>query len=386
MSNDTNVFVGDCSKAKDSSQLRLAVKDNIDLKGYVTSAGSCALRNSAVQTRDAAVITAIRSRASLHIVGKTILDEFAAGATGENTCFGDVLNPFDPARMSGGSSSGSAVAIASDCADVALGTDTGGSVRIPAALCGIASLKTTIGTVSTRGVYPLSQTLDTVGPMGRRIVDVISLYEAMTGNRRVALHSTNLRGLKIGRLRFAESETIVDTLIDAVLRESVGVLDDVVLSRWAEAHGAAYGILSYEGYQNNRDLLEKKADQIGPVPSGVFNDGLNVSTVEFGAALKFKTLWTQDIEAELSRFDFLVSPTVSNVAPRHDELDRLDWGAYSRTMQFNLSGHPAVNVPVPVPEMGLSVGLQIVGPLGSDRTLLAIAQQFEAVIAQIHGN
>lgn len=383
MSELSNIFIGDYTDVSETDVVRLAVKDNIDIEGRVTTAGSCALRDTQEQPRDAAVINRIRSNADIRIVGKTNLDEFAAGATGQNTSFGDVPNPFDKDRMSGGSSSGSAVAIATGLADVALGTDTGGSVRIPAALCGVASLKTTAGSISMRGIYPLSQTLDTVGPMGRDIDHVSSLFEAMSGQALDSNNVTSLEEIKVARLRFAEEETVVDILIDELIRALECKTQDLKLASWVDTHLASYNILSYEGYNNNRDLIEQNADLIGPIPSAVFHDGSKLKLSDYAAALQFKDAWAVEVESQFNKFDILVCPTVANVAPKYDDLATLDWGSYSRTMQFNLSGHPAVNVPIKVPQSELYVGVQIVGPLGSESKLLAIGKKIETMAKQL---
>src|SRR5699024_9792717 len=162
-----NIFIGtyDVSPV-DDGVLRVAVKDNIDVAGMPTTAGTRARKKAPVAPVDATVVAQLR-KAPVKIVGKTNLDELANGATGINPWFGSVANPTDPTRIAGGSSAGSAAAVGFGLADFALGTDTGGSLRIPAALCGVAGFKPSKGFLSTLGVYPTADRMDVIGPMAR---------------------------------------------------------------------------------------------------------------------------------------------------------------------------------------------------------------------------
>lgn len=376
-----SIFIGEYDRGtRGSTSLRLAIKDNIDLQGAVTSAGSASLMDAPAATRDAVVVQNMVKHADVTIVGKTNLDEFAAGATGENQWFGNVVNPTDPERMIGGSSSGSAAAVVHNLADIALGTDTGGSVRIPAALCGISGFKPTTGLVSMEGVYPLSQNLDVVGPLAKDVDGLKTAMRLMLPgiDEAPARVPSNLR---IGRIRFEQEQTVVDEVLDATLDKVDATVGDISFSQWQDAHLAAYTILSVQGWQNNRHLLQETPDKVGPVPSGVFETGRSTSFNAFAQALEFQAAWRLEVEKAFTGFDVLICPTVSSVAPKMVDLAALDWGNFSRTMQFNLSGHPALSLPMVLPDSNLTAGMQVVGKLGSDWDLLAIGDSLEQYLS-----
>jgi amidase len=224
--------------------LRLAVKDLIDVKGLVTSAGSEHFyKNSEPATKDAACMKIARQR-GVTIVGKTNLSEFAIGVSGENDYFGTPVNPIRRKRIPGGSSSGSAVAVALDLADVALGTDSAGSIRVPAACCGIAGLKTTKGLISLEGVFPLSPTyLDTVGPMGADIHSLVigmGLLQAGFEKEYAAAKAAHPTAdtIRIGRLYVSGTHPAIDRAIDKKLAEKdfqVLRLDERFVNAWQQA-------------------------------------------------------------------------------------------------------------------------------------------------------
>lgn len=361
----SSIFIGEYQNVADG-RVRLAVKDNIDVEGTPTTAGSAALARYGAATRDAPVVAQLREQ-PVAIVGKTNLDELAAGATGINEWYGTVPNPLDPTRISGGSSSGSAAAVALGHADIALGTDTGGSIRIPAALCGIAGLKPTTGLLSTAGVYPLSQRLDVVGPFAK---DLPGLHRFMRWLLPQEKEQTSLRLEKIGRIRFPEEETVVDTVIDTELNSWGVKIEDIELPDWFAALNTAHTILSHQAWNNNRELLETNPERIGKAATEVLRHGEKIGVAEFADSLAFAAQWTQRICDLLGEFDALACPTVSRLAPTPAEHAQIPRGSFTRTMPFNLSGHPAVSVPLDVPGSPLRAGLQIVAAYGSDLPLL----------------
>src|SRR6202522_1310754 len=199
------------------SGLRVAVKDLIDMAGLPTTAGCLAVADTAgPASRDATCLAGLRAaigRGQARFVGKTNLHELAYGITGVNEAFGTPVNPLDPRRVPGGSSSGSATAVAAGEADVAYGTDTGGSIRIPAACCGIAGLKTTWGRISLDGVRPLAYTLDTVGPMARDVAGVAAGMALLEPGFTVASSAPRT----VGRL-VVDADPVVDAAVDGGLR------------------------------------------------------------------------------------------------------------------------------------------------------------------------
>src|SRR5580704_7581491 len=216
---------------------RLAVKDLIDVAGVPTTAGSRALAAAAAAAeRDAPCLAGARATGA-RIVGKANLSELAYGASGVNEYFGTPVNPLDPGRVPGGSSSGSAVAVADDEADIAYGSDTGGSIRIPAAFCGITGLKTTHGRVSLAGVWPLAPSLDTVGPMARDVAGVAAGMTLLEPG--FVLDAEPAR--RVGRIRPAgcDVDPVIEEAVDAALLRSGLELVKIDLPGWQQARDAA---------------------------------------------------------------------------------------------------------------------------------------------------
>src|SRR5215472_3203318 len=213
--------------------IRLAVKDLIDIAGVPTTAGSRAVAETAVPAEaDAPCLAGARS-AGAAIVGKVNLHELAYGASGVNDYFGTPVNPLDPVRVPGGSSSGSAVAVADGDADIAYGSDTGGSIRIPAAFCGVTGLKTTHGRISLTGVWPLAPSLDTVGPMARDVAGVAAGMALLEPEFAVDVPSAG----RIGRIRPAgiDVDPVIDAAVDAALTRCGVEVIDVDLPGWGAA-------------------------------------------------------------------------------------------------------------------------------------------------------
>src|SRR5215467_9775117 len=241
----------------EGSGLRLAVKDLIDVAGIPTTAGSRAVAERAdPAAADAPCMAGARSGGAA-IVGKVNLYELAYGASGVNNHFGTPANPLDPQLVPGGSSSGSAVAVADGDADVAYGSDTGGSVRIPAAFCGITGMKTTHGRISLDGVWPLAPSLDTVGPMARDVHGVTAGMSLLEPGFVV----DSAPATRIGRIRPSgiDVDPVIDAAVDAALRASGLEVVDVDLHGWQAARMACGAILDYEAAVSNRALLDDPA-------------------------------------------------------------------------------------------------------------------------------
>src|SRR6516165_4426812 len=232
---------------------RLAVKDCIDVEGLPTTAGCQVVAEQASPAaRDATVVAAAR-RAGARIVGKTNLTELCWSASGVNPWSGTPVNPADPGRLPGGSSSGSAVAVAAGEADVALGTDTGGSVRIPAACCGIAGLKTTWGRVPLDGVYPLAPSLDTVGPLGADVAAVeLGMRLIEPG---FAAGSCELRVARVRPEVDVRVDAAVEAAIDAALAAAGIAATEVAGPDFAAANAACSLLIDVEAYRVNEYLL-----------------------------------------------------------------------------------------------------------------------------------
>ena len=322
--------------------LRVGVKDSIDIAGYPTRAGSAALAHAAPAARHAAVVQSLLD-GSCRIVGKTNLHELAYGVTGINAFTGTPGNPRYPNHVPGGSSSGSAVAVAAGRVDFAIGTDTGGSIRIPAACCGVYGLKPTYGRVSRIGAHPTNSSLDCIGPFAR---DLAMLERAMTLID-PTFHGQSAPGTaKVGLLRVAANEAIASAVRQAVSRAGVEVLTRELPSL-AAAYTAALHIIGGENWAAFGHLLDS--------PS-------------LGA----------EVDAALDGVDALALPTLPDFPPElasaQDPSAALQMTALVR--QFNLSGHPALSIPLGTASATPPIALQLVGRHGADAALCALARRF----------
>src|SRR5437588_105775 len=233
---------------------RLAVKDLIDVEGVPTTAGCKAVADSAAPAEKDAPCMAGARDAGARIVGKANLHELAFGATGINVWYGTPTNPLDPSLVPGGSSSGSAVAVAADEADVAYGSDTGGSVRIPSACCGTAGLKTTHGRISLEGVWPLALSLDTVGPMARDVAGVVLGMQLLEPGFEVASTAPTA----VGRFRLQNTDPAIDEAIDRALAASELDVVEVELPGWEAACASNGMVLVAEAWEGDGHRLGRR--------------------------------------------------------------------------------------------------------------------------------
>jgi amidase len=237
--------------------IRLAVKDLIDVAGVPTTAGSRALAaTAAAAERDAPCLAGARA-AGARIVGKANLNELAYGASGVNEYFGTPVNPLDPGRVPGGSSSGSAVAVAGGEADLAFGSDTGGSIRVPAAFCGITGLKTTHGRIPLAGVWPLAPSMDTIGPMARAVAGVAAGLALLEPGFSVDVTAA----ARVGRIRPGGFgvDPVIDAAVDAALARCGVEVIDIELPGWDLASATSDVIIDAEAVISNRVLLADPA-------------------------------------------------------------------------------------------------------------------------------
>jgi amidase len=366
--------------ATSGSGVAVAIKDLIDVTGSVTTAGSRALADSAPATSDAACLREIRRRESageVWLVGKTNLHELAYGTTGINPWFGTPVNPLDAGLIPGGSSSGSAVAVAAHEADVALGSDTGGSVRIPAACCGVAGLKTTWGRVPTSGVWPLAPSLDTVGPLARDIAGLAVGMELLEPGFSVRASSPG--DVEVLRLRLdgVEIDPVVDAAVDAALAAAGLTVREVVLADWREAWQAGDAILSAEAWRADSALLVKAPESIGPITAQRIAAGESVTVDQEYAARQVQLTWQRRLEELFVDAPLLALPTLATLPPT---IASEPVGLNRLTLPFNLAGVPAVSLPVPALGSVLPASLQLVGPAYGDELVLSVAALVEAAV------
>lgn len=379
----------------------LAVKDNIATAGWVTSAGSKILAENAPE-KDAAVVSRLRQAGAL-LYGKLNMHEFAFGITGINSSFGAVRNPHDLSRLAGGSSSGSAAAVADGHCPASLGTDTGGSVRLPAALCGIVGFKPTRGRISTAGLIPLSPTLDDAGTLTRSVRDAALLTLLLAGEDRddpVTLGQPRLlpfddleegvSGLRIGFISGPPAEP-ADPRIVPALRRAMELLaaggarvDLCELPFVMAAAGAQSAIIGYEAAAyHERWLAERPGDYTIEVLTRL-QDSQQVQPEAYSRALEVRSAVCDRMERLMERFDLLALPASRAPAPRIDE-SRVRLGGQWHTVQqllvqgtflFNLTGQPAISTPCGT-AAALPVGLQIVGRRWEENLVLRAARVVE---------
>lgn len=354
----------------------VAVKDLIDVAGFLTTAGCRAIERSASPAAaDAACLAGLRAAieaGGARIVGRTNLDELAIGANGVNVWFGTPRNPLDPSLIPGGSSSGSAVAVATGEAEVGIGTDTGGSVRIPAACCGVVGLKTTIGRVPTSGVVPTSQSLDTVGPIGRDLAAVARGMELLEPG-----FAPGAPARVIGRVRVPGVDPLIHTAIDAALAATELEVVEVALPSWGEAFEQAVRLGLSEAYRNHGAMVEREPELVGERTREAVLLGRETAPQEAGAR-RFQRHWAAELDLALSRADLLAWPTLATFPPPLTDPEAIN--GTGRVMEVNLAGLPALSQPVPT-TTPLPAGLQLVGPLGGEETLVATGALIEAAIA-----
>lgn len=355
--------------------VRLAVKDCIDVEGLPTTVGCPVIAERARSAaRDAAVVAAAR-RSGARIVGKTNLAELCWSASGTNTWSGTPVNPIDPRRLPGGSSSGSAVAVAAGEADIALGTDTGGSVRIPAACCGVVGLKTTWGRVPVDGVYPLAPSMDTVGPLG---ADVAAMELGMR-----LIEPGFAAGpceLSVGRVRPETDPAVdpaVDAAIDAALAAASVMTADVAGLDFAEAVTAASRLIDVEAYRVNAYLMPELA-RLSPHNQRNLIEAAEITADEEAAANRTRESVREWFAHLLSNHSFLAMPTLLAAPPL---LGERGLPLTVLTMPVNLAGLPALALPVPGGPAGLPASLQLIGPPGGEEQLIALGRVIEAAVA-----
>jgi amidase len=349
-----------------SAGTTVAIKDLIDLAGLPTTGGCRALERTATPAAaDAVCMAGLRAAVEAgeaRIVGKTNLSELAMGASGINEWFGTPRNPLDPGLIPGGSSSGSAVAVATGEAEVGIGSDTGGSVRVPAACCGIVGLKTTLGRIPLDGVLPLAQSLDTVGPLGRDVAAVARGMELLEPGFAPAAPAR-----VIGRVRVPEVDPTIEAAVDRALAEAGFELLEVELPNWRSALEAAFWIGLPEAARNNGALADREPDRVLGRTRDAIALGRELSVRE-EEGRRFQRGWEAELAVALGQAELLAWPTLAGFPPTLENLADIDTS--SRTMEVNLAGLPALAQPVPTPGP-FPASLQLVGPAGGEECLVA---------------
>lgn len=354
----------------------VAVKDLIDVAGMVTTGGGSILPRLPAEA-DAPCITRIREAGAV-VVGKTNLHEWALGPTSTNPHYGAVRNPHDVDRIPGGSSGGSAAAVAASLCDWAIGTDTGGSIRMPASLCGVVGVKPSFGMVSTERVIPLAPSLDTVGPLAGDVATAARALEMLSGRGGLAPLDPPA---PVAGFRLAIPEGWVEGLDETTAEVWRVISDGLPALRLPprEELTATFGRISgYEAGQFHSAWVETHPELYGEDVLGRLRDGMRVTEEEYERAREEQTRWRAALADAMAGWDALLLPATACVAPRLDDPDRRE--PLTRFLRpFSVTGQPVVVVPAPSP--GLPVGIQVVGHVGRDAELFRVAQGLEAAWA-----
>ena len=351
---------------------RLAVKDLIDMEGVPTTAACKAVADTAEPARADAPLLAGARAAGARIVGKVNLHELALGTTGVNPWYGTPVNPLDPALVPGGSSSGSAVAVATGEADVAYGSDTGGSVRTPSACCGTAGLKTTWGRVSLEGVWLLSESLDTIGPMARDVTGVIVGMELLEPGFRVAEDAPRA----VGRLRVPDVDPAIDSAVDRALSQAELEVVPIELPGWDASRAAAATLLIAEAWANDHHLLA--TDGVGEDVRFLLGLGAAITAEQMDEARQQLAAWRAELVAAFDRVEVIAAPTLKAFPPRLD--DPPDLGMADLALPVNAAGVPSLALPVPTGGP-LPASIQLIGPHHSEERLLALGRIVESAVS-----
>jgi aspartyl-tRNA(Asn)/glutamyl-tRNA(Gln) amidotransferase subunit A len=352
---------------------RLAVKDLFDTAGLVTTYGS-AIFAQHVPERTAEAVRALEEAGYAH-VGKTNLHEFAYGTTSENEHFGTVPNPIAPGRVAGGSSGGSAAALAAGLADLALGTDTGGSIRIPAACCGVSGLKPTYGLVSLDGCYPLAPSFDHAGPMARSVEQLTRGMETLApGFERAGLGSLEEVQAAVAWTEHA------DPLVAARVEEAARRFPRLRRIALPLPDGIE-GAFMREIADVHRELYAEHGDLYGASVGEKIERCLALPDAEYEAALRALEKYRQRAEETLDGIDVLVTPTLPCVAPPTptDEIN-LRSTMTRLTLPFNVLRRPALALPCGPAEHDLPASVQLVGRQDEDALVLAAGGLLEAAL------
>jgi amidase len=381
-----------------SRRLRLAVKDNIDMEGVVTTAGSeYFAKTNPPASRDADCLAIARKR-NVRIVGKTNLSEFAVAPSGLNDYFGTPKNPVSKRHklIPGGSSSGSAVAVADGNADVAFGTDTAGSIRLPAACCGIVGLKTTFGLISTKGVFPIEpKHLDSVGPMGRDVAHVVQgmdlLQNGFASRYQAAVAAKpSARKIRIGRLYLSGTDPKIDKAVDEALAQGqfqVIKLDQHFKTKWDQAKTDGNTVAAAGAWISDKNYLYKAGVRARTIAAIIL--GRVLYPTRYRGALHRRAQWQHALNQIFKKVDFIALPTIQTLPPKIPSIGKVALLearvlVMQNTVPVNFAGNPALAIPIPVNDKTVPVtSLQLVGPRLSEAALLNAGRLIESERPQL---
>jgi aspartyl-tRNA(Asn)/glutamyl-tRNA(Gln) amidotransferase subunit A len=371
--------------------LPVSLKDLFDVSGEITLAGSKALDDRPPATCDALIVSRLRSAGAV-LVGRTNMTEFAFSGVGINPHYGTPGNPYDRCLIPGGSSSGAAVSVSDGCAVVAIGTDTGGSVRIPAALCGMVGFKPTQKRIPRNGVTPLSTTLDSIGPLANSVACCAVADAVMAGEPPLVPPAISVEALRLGVPQSYVLDGLEPDVATAfanactMLSRAGARIADLPLSELAElpAINASGGFAPIEAYAWHKPLLERRGSEYDPRVRSRIERASSMTAVEYVQLRAARADLITQVATRMGGFDALLMPTVAITAPpiaafeRDEDYRRLNALLLRNTSVINFLDCCAITVPIQT--AGPPIGLMIVGEHGKDRQLLGVGRGIEAAV------
>lgn len=377
----------------------VSIKDNIDVAGVRSTAGSSFFA-ARIANSDATVVARLR-QAQATIIAKVNLHEFAFGGTTQNPHHGSCRNPWNPEHIPGGSSGGSGASVAAGMCDISLGTDTGGSIRIPAALNGLVGLRPTVGRVPNTGSVPVSPQFDTIGPLARTAAEAAAAFEAIAGydpedefsadvevESWISRRARGVQGLVMGIPSNFFFEKI-DPEVEAAVRGAIDTLRglgirlvEVSLPGAETVHQQMTNVLLCDAASFHRERLETAQSRFGPDVYERMMIGYHTRGIDYAAGLRALERWRRQVELILEEVDFLVTPTVGFAAPRVvDALQMIEAtrGLTRLTFPWSFAQVPALSVPCGFTSAGLPIGMQLVGRHFDEALLFAVADAYQEV-------
>lgn len=368
-------------------KLKVLIKDTVDIQGYPTRLGSAAFADALPATTHAAVVKYILQH-DCQIIGKANLHELAFGITGINTYSGTPINPKYPALIPGGSSSGSATGVAEKQCDFSLGTDTGGSIRMPAACCGVYGLKPTFGRVSRQGVIPAVSSLDCVGPFANDLAMLIQAMQIIDPSfQRVKTELSNIAALDGKQYRFAILDVEADEIVWKTITNKINTVKNInfeyiKVTTFDAAFEAGIQIIAYENWQAFSNLVDQSA--LGEDIQQRLRSASKVTYEQYQDASLIRDLFTQEMDQLLQKYDGVILPTLPALPPSLEQaknpLALLNLTTLVRP--FNLSGHPALSIPLQTDHQ-YPVGLQMVAAKNQDEKLCGLAALFATANVEV---
>ncbi|AHV91527.1 amidase [Bordetella holmesii] len=380
--------------------LPISIKDLFDVRGQTTMAGSIAREGEPPATADSDVVCRLVAAGAV-IVGKTNMSEFAYSGLGLNPHYGTPRNPWDRAtgRIPGGSSSGAAVSVTDGMALAAIGSDTGGSVRIPAALCGLAGFKPSAWRVSMAGALPLSTSLDSIGPLASSVACCATLDAVLADDTALPADALPLRGLRLALPTAIVLDDVDDTVAQAfdaalsTLSAAGALIERIDVPEFAQLAqiNAKGGFTASEAYAWHRSLLARKGDRYDPRVIARILRGKDMTAADYIDLLSARQIWVAGVDARIAHYDALVLPTVPQVAPAiapleasNEAFTRMNLTMLRNCTLINFLDGCALSLPCQAPGEA-PVGLMIASSNGNDRRVLFIGLAIEAALAAARG-